>query len=573
MPKREPDTLEKDAKGVSSWAIKSQKTTYNQNFQLIRLRQLKPGDSENTSEIEAFFSNQEFIDALSETELLEACRLALENGLVDRGLELFRALNLRFPHLKEGWVEHLEALQILDDKKAIVTLKYQAKRLLDEKSFNEVFGALAKQIYGDDSLNLDRNFEREHLHEESAPDLADELDPLVQTVRHTENIKTYMSIFQGRNDVFARQWIDNSAQNSGYSPIRRPITSADIEEHLRGTKTYGIYLMSPENTVYTGVIDIDLKKRFRPKGALKGLMGAVKREVKFILENIRTQASIAGINCIAEFSGGKGYHLWFPVAEAVEASAMRKALSCLVKPIIGKTEFFELEIFPKQDKLSGKGLGNLVKLPLGIHRQTGKRSFFVMAGNRDPERQLEILKGFTPTIPDKIVQLAKEAERAEIVIHPASSKLASQFPELHKLQEGCKIISELVFICISGKDIGERGKKILLGTVGHLPMGRQMLHFLFSKTVDYNRPLLDYEISRLRGTPLGCKRIHSLAGKGEGGLDCTFDLKKGEYPHPLLHVDSWTSNELHHAKAERIESLKDALMNLKVAIEIVERFV
>ncbi len=33
-----------------------------------------------------------------------------------------------------------------------------------------------------------------------------------------------------------------------------------------------------------------------------------------------------------------------------------------------------LEFFPKQARLKGKGLGNLIKLPLGIHRRTGYRS-------------------------------------------------------------------------------------------------------------------------------------------------------------------------------------------------------
>jgi hypothetical protein len=33
-----------------------------------------------------------------------------------------------------------------------------------------------------------------------------------------------------------------------------------------------------------------------------------------------------------------------------------------------------LEFFPKQASVKGKGLGNLIKLPLGIHRRTGRRS-------------------------------------------------------------------------------------------------------------------------------------------------------------------------------------------------------
>ncbi len=53
---------------------------------------------------------------------------------------------------------------------------------------------------------------------------------------------------------------------------------------------------------------------------------------------------------------------------------------------------FNLEVFPKQDRLAGKGLGNLVKLPLGIHRGTGRRSHFVPRQGRTVWEELECLR-------------------------------------------------------------------------------------------------------------------------------------------------------------------------------------
>ena len=37
----------------------------------------------------------------------------------------------------------------------------------------------------------------------------------------------------------------------------------------------------------------------------------------------------------------------------------------------------EIEVFPKQDEVNEGGFGNLLRLPLGVHRRTGQEGFFV----------------------------------------------------------------------------------------------------------------------------------------------------------------------------------------------------
>lgn len=43
--------------------------------------------------------------------------------------------------------------------------------------------------------------------------------------------------------------------------------------------------------------------------AIAALKPALKREITFLLHHLMTLASERGLACIAEFSGGKGYHL------------------------------------------------------------------------------------------------------------------------------------------------------------------------------------------------------------------------------------------------------------------------
>lgn len=539
-------------------------------FHLQRIRKLAL-NGDDKEELERLLADSRLTRGLNAEQMQELATISLAQGLVTQGLNLLQQLNNRFPDFFPGWQEHAEVLRLLGDTRLLVTLRYRAARHLDPKQLSTLFQGMGlAEVMDDPATENSRSHDSDH--GDSIEEFP-EFQPFLTTQRHSRQIKAYMKLFQGRKDLFARQWVDRNRNSSGYSPVRREITLADIEDHIAGKRTYGIYLMNPNNTVHTGVIDIDLRPEYRGKGALKGLTGPVKREIKFIMGQIKEAAAKAGMACIGEFSGGKGYHLWFPVNTPVPAAEMRAALYALSHIVASKCEFFQLEIFPKQDRLTGKGLGNLVKLPLGIHRATGKRSFLIIGGARDIDRQLAALEGFEPSGPQSVSMLAGEAARTQVVLHPASAKLEEHFPDLVKLMNGCRILGQLISECLKGRDPGERGRKVMLATIGFLRNGREMLHHLLAGAPDYNRPLLDYEISRLRGTPLGCRRIHSLMGFGEGGLDCSFELKKGEYPHPLLLLDHWKRDiESAPLHAERIENLRDAILHLKTAIKIVERF-
>jgi hypothetical protein len=63
--------------------------------------------------------------------------------------------------------------------------------------------------------------------------------PFVQMHREDAAVKLYMEIFRGRPDVFARQWYDEETDTQGYVPVRRPMLASDVQDHLRGNRTYG----------------------------------------------------------------------------------------------------------------------------------------------------------------------------------------------------------------------------------------------------------------------------------------------------------------------------------------------
>lgn len=99
--------------------------------------------------------------------------------------------------------------------------------------------------------------------------------------------------------------------------------------------------------------------------------------------------------CVAAYSGGKGVHVYaltglISAADARDGAAI--ALEALGgwKPSRGDNFYrsedtdpftgypnLSIEIFPKQDSLAGKDLGNLMRVPLGRNKRSKDPTFFI----------------------------------------------------------------------------------------------------------------------------------------------------------------------------------------------------
>ncbi len=528
---------------------------------LLKRMESAPFDHEGRNFVEKAGRNNAFYQGLEPEDALRCVRILQQHGLHDLSIEILEWLNKKHPDMEEAWREHLETLVLLGKRSDLLRLRARASEHVPTDRLSQWINENAGSRYDSVAESPD----------ESAD--ADLTSPFADLRRQEQGIRAYMNIFRGRYNAFARQWADKEQQRQGYVPVRRPMTMNDVREHLSGRKTYGIYLLEEDSTVHTGVIDIDLAGPFRAPEKMRRNRSAIQREAEYVLKRIADMASDAGLRFLAEASGGKGYHFWFPVSEPVDAGEMRLALQGMVDQVKHDITCFSLEVFPKQDRLSGKGLGNLVKLPLGIHRVTGKQSWLLGTGSRDTEVQLEFVRNFRPSAPESVTKLASCRGGVKVMVHPRHAAWAAEYPELAALEVKCPMLGQLFATIRSSRSLSIREEKVLLGTLPHLPRGRSLLHHLFSRLSEYNRPLLDYKISRVRGTPLGCKRIHSLLEQPNSELPCTFDLKPGGYAHPLLHLKEYTENDRAQAPiSEQVANLEDAIENLRTAIRMVERF-
>lgn len=158
--------------------------------------------------------------------------------------------------------------------------------------------------------------------------------------------------FINRDDCFA---VMKEGQNE-YYVYREPITQDVIKDHVDGLMTIGLFQLSKDEKVKWVCWDFDSEDD-NPETVFEDA-----KKLYLFLKN-------SGYHPLLEFSGRRGYHVWLFI-EPIHAKVAKEFAEEMTK----QSETNPDEIFPKQEKLNGKGYGSMVKLPLGVHRVSKRRS-------------------------------------------------------------------------------------------------------------------------------------------------------------------------------------------------------
>jgi superfamily II DNA or RNA helicase len=183
----------------------------------------------------------------------------------------------------------------------------------------------------------------------------------------------FRSLFRGREDVFALHW--EKGPKSGYMPAYLndpyqyrahkmkggtfqtytaktylPLTDEQVSKHLRGEQLIGIYPLLLDNKSWFIAADFD--KNNWIDDTRKFLAYCKTKNIPAYLERSRS---------------GKGGHVWIFFSHPYPAIKSRKVILALLTASgavssFDKNSSFD-RLFPNQDTLSGKGLGNLIALP------------------------------------------------------------------------------------------------------------------------------------------------------------------------------------------------------------------
>jgi hypothetical protein len=180
-------------------------------------------------------------------------------------------------------------------------------------------------------------------------------------------ISLFMSLFKGRDDVYAKRWENKNKGTSGYSPVclnlwqagvcGKPKISCSkcenklyaaldedvIENHLRGNSIVGIYPMLPDETCCFLAMDFDEADWQSDISVFREV--CIEFNIPVAVERSRS---------------GKGGHVWFFFENPVSASLARKFGTALLTFSMNRRHEIQFtsydRLFPSQDTMPKGGL-------------------------------------------------------------------------------------------------------------------------------------------------------------------------------------------------------------------------
>ena len=265
----------------------------------------------------------------------------------------------------------------------------------------------------------------------------------------SNQIQFFKSVFKGREDVFAIRW--EKGNKSGYMPAYHydpylyrthimkggtfqnyndktylRLTDDEIAKHLSGEKLIGIYPLLTDNTSWFLAADFDEANWIEDAG--KFLKICNEKNIPAYLERSRS---------------GKGGHVWIFFEQPYPAIRSRKIFISILEQsgafsMFDKSSSFD-RLFPNQDFLSRKGLGNLIALPLFKTNFEQGNSCFISPETLQPfPDQWQFLKTIRRTSIAELDKLNGEFSNSEKqVLNINTKKLAINLNNKVRISRNC----------------------------------------------------------------------------------------------------------------------------------------
>lgn len=335
-----------------------------------------------------------------------------------------------------------------------------------------------------------------------------------------EIIAHLTELFVHRRDIHSRQ-----TSEGRYYKVDEVIDADLIENHLNGIVTIAPYQVL-DGTVKIICFDVDILKSeikiFRDKGL----------DNTQIFHNFWPDLKVYGQMIVAELmergfkeallvepSGNRGLHVYL-LLNPIKVQTAKALGESILKAVGEPPSGIDVELFPKS-AAKGGGPGYALKHPLGVHRVSNKRSFFIdpvtfednTGADCDKEQfwvnQLERLNSVVPatideTQVDNLAETKKEVDTEGIII-PLDNRL------LKKASEACSWFNDVLSEAKSNNHISHNDRVAIATNLIQLgDEGITSIHHAIAMCSDYERETTDKNIKYFieeTYKPTGCKKL------------------------------------------------------------------
>ncbi|NLI75951.1 MAG: hypothetical protein GX442_05845, partial [Candidatus Riflebacteria bacterium] len=395
--------------------------------------------------------------------------------------------------------------------------------------------------------------------------------------------------FAGREGVHAVGFAAGR-DKPGYRPEHAPLTADLVRRHLAGDTVLGTYLVRRDDTSHLLCFDLDVRRPFVARYAADAEeRSRLKRLLMAEGRRLLDQAAAVGLPLLPEFSGFKGLHFWAFADPPVPARHWRVVGNWLLERLGAPPAELAWELFPKQDAVPPDGLGNLVKLPCGVHPQGRRRSAFLAADTFRPAPDQaaaflahpvltpaafgellgrlaalgatidappppapagtpgpEFADGGHP-VPAGIVPAHPRPDEDPVAVTVRVPLPDRHPPAIERLLAGCPLLWHLADRVAQGGSLSPAELHVLVYALAALDEdGRVFLHQLLNQAPGYDPNAVNRAIHAVPPNPIGCAKIRRTLPElaAQTGCACQFRLPEGCYASPLVHAGVLPASDL-----------------------------
>jgi len=387
-----------------------------------------------------------------------------------------------------------------------------------------------------------------------------------------ENTENFLSLFAGREAGHALQVINQETGDISFEFQNAPLNHDLIVAHIEGNLTLAAYPLRTDKTVKHVVIETRLRKRVLEANLKnRGYLIYLSEKALHHCLALRRIAGKFGIPAYMDYCGDHRHRLWFFFREFIHFLKVKDFLTRFLAQVPAPDSNLLVEPLMATRPIGIGWIEQAILLPLGINRASLTRCLFHDDDGQAYGEQLKFLAKIREISSRNIIKAFRTSGQ------PVPGVQNNSLSESVKLLlRSCPVLNELVRRSQRGRILSYEEKVILFYTIGLVESDAGDLHRILEMCPDYNYQKVKRQIARLRKNPMSCLKIRELVPEITASVacNCSFDLRGGRYPSPLLHLNPHlvpSSRELDVKEKMPIKEAAQRYINLKRQAAELER--